>query len=303
MGLRKDIWRPAIVRAPLSEILERGGIEGLPFVWLPESKPFCFLADPFGLWRDELLHVFVETYDYRVRVGAIEVLRYDADLVLIDREIVLSEPWHLSYPFVFEADGETWMLPEAHRSGKLTLYRADPFPHRWIAEAVIELDHVAVDATPIFFEGRWWLFHASADNEPDKTGALFAAFADRLTGPWTPHPANPIRRDIASTRPGGTPIVRDGRVILPVQDCARTYGGAIRPLRIERLDTAHFTADAGAAIVPPEAMAPYLEGLHTLAAAGDVTLVDVKRRVLSPHGLAIEVRRHGRRLASRAWRR
>ncbi|NIJ07565.1 hypothetical protein FHS31_001161 [Sphingomonas vulcanisoli] len=303
MGLRKDIWRPAILRAPLAEIFARGGIEGLDFVWLPPSRPFCFLADPFGLWRDGILHVFVETYDYRVRIGAIELLRYDAELTLLDRRLVLAEPWHLSYPYVWEADGEVWMLPEAHRSGRLTLYRADPFPTRWVPETVIALDHVAVDATPFFHEGRWWLLYASADNEIGKTGLLFAASADRLTGPWTPHPANPVREDVASTRPGGTPVVMDGAILFPTQDCTHTYGGAIRPLRIDRLNAERFSAEAGAPITPPAEYTPYLEGLHTLAAVGDVTLVDVKRTELSARGLGIEIRRHSKRLASKTWRR
>jgi hypothetical protein len=292
VGLRKDIWRPAIVPLPAAALLARGTLDGLPLVWLPPMGSFRFLADPFGLWRDGRLHVFVETYDYRVRVGAIDLLVYDADFALLDRRPVLAEPWHLSYPLVFEGEGETWMLPEAHRSGRLTLYRATRFPDRWEPAHVIALDHVPVDATPLFHDGRWWLFYTSASREPDKMAALHIAHADRLAGPWTPHPMNPVRVDRGSARPGGTPIVLDdGRIVLPVQDCRRTYGGAIRPLTITELTPDRFTADPGPALVAPAAAAPYVEGLHTLAAAGPVTLVDVKRTELSPHGLFIEARR------------
>ena len=38
-----------------------------------------------------------------------------------------------------------------------------------------------------------------------------------------------------SSRPGGTPFRRDDALFLPVQDCSRTYGGAIRLLRIDAL--------------------------------------------------------------------
>ena len=299
MGLRKDIWRPAIVAAPLAEIVRRGTVDGFAVHWLPPMGSFQFLADPFGLWRDGLLHVFVETYDYRVRVGAIEVLTYSPAFDLIARAPALAEPWHLSYPQVVEADGETWMLPEAHRSGGVTLYRAVEFPGRWEAACRIELDHVAVDATLLFHDRRWWLFYTSATSEPDKMGALHIAFADRITGPWTPHPGNPVRRDMASARPGGTPQLIDGRVMLPVQDCARTYGGAIRPLWFDRLDTAHADMQAGPAVGTAAAFAPYGEGMHTLAAAGDVTLIDVKRTELSLHGLSIEAMREARKLARR----
>jgi hypothetical protein len=291
MPLRKDIWRPAIVVAPIEQIYERGGIARLPRIWLPEMPPFCFLADPFGLWRDGILHIFVERYDYRVRIGAIELLRYDAALRLIDRRPVLNEPWHLSYPIVLEADDEVWMLPERCASGRLTLYRADPFPIRWVPETVIELDQIAVDATPLFHEDRWWLLYAAADHEEHKTGALYAAYAETLAGPWTPHPLNPVRLGQASTRPGGAVVVIDGKPVLPVQDCSFTYGGAIRPLTIDRLTPEDFASTEGSWIRAPEDAAPFTEGFHTLAAAGDVTLIDVKRTLLNSRGLAIEARR------------
>ncbi|MBW8744088.1 MAG: formyl transferase [Sphingomonas sp.] len=296
MGLRKDIWRPAIVEAPFAEIVRRGSIAGLPIRWLPPMGSFRFLADPFGLWRDGRLHVFVETYDYRVRIGAIEVLTYDAAFNLIDRQWALREPWHLSYPVVWEAEGETWMLPEAHRSKRLTLYRAAEFPHRWERAVEIPLDHVAVDATPFWYEGLWWLFYTSASNEPDKMAALHLAFAEHLRGPWRVHPGNPVRRDIASARPGGTAQIVDGRVVLPVQDCSRTYGGAIRPLWFDRLDPDSVSMEAGAAIGGQSELAPFCEGLHTLAAAGEVTLIDAKRTELSLHGLSIEAVRELRKL-------
>ena len=161
--------------------------------------------------------------------------------------------------------------------------------------ARIALDHVAVDATPVFHDGLWWLFYASADAAADKTGALFAAWAERLEGPWRAHPGNPLRRDPTSSRPGGTPVTIDGRLVLPVQDCSRTYGGAIRPLWIDALTPDRFVAEAGAPITAPAAFAPFDRGLHTLSAVGVRTLVDVKQRLLSPRSLAVLARRELRR--------
>jgi len=291
MPIAKDIWRPLIVEASAEVVLRAGGIEGFRRHWLPEMPRFRFLADPFGLWRDGRLHVFVETYDYRTRHGTIECLLYNAGFALLERREVLREPWHLSYPLVFEAEGATWMLPEASRSGALRLYRAVEFPWRWERAGRIALDHVAVDATLFFHEGLWWLFYASADAKEDKTGALFAAWAERLAGPWRPHPANPVRRGFADTRPGGRVVTVDGAPVLPVQDCTRTYGGAIRPLRITAFTPDRFEAEAGEAIRPPAAFAPYTQGLHTLSAAGDVTLVDVKCTDASWRSIAMQVGR------------
>ena len=295
MPLAKDIWRPLLVDAPIETILRRGTIDGHARHWLPYEDYLCFLADPFGLIRGDRLHIFVERYDYRTRRGVIDCLLFDDAFTLIERRRVLEEPWHLSFPFVFEDEGATWMLPEAHRSGALTLYRAEDFPWRWRPAASIALDHVAVDATPVFHDGLWWLFYASADRPADKTGALFAAWAERLDGPWHPHRSNPLREDPASSRPGGTPVMLDGRLVLPVQDCRKTYGGAIRPLWIDRLTPDAFVAEVGAPIVAPAAFAPFDRGLHTLSAVGDRTLVDVKRRLLSPRSLVTLARRELRR--------
>ena len=37
--------------------------------------------------------------------------------------VVLSEPHHLSFPFVFRSGDRVYMLPETEQAGELTLYR------------------------------------------------------------------------------------------------------------------------------------------------------------------------------------
>jgi hypothetical protein len=211
-------------------------------------------------------------------------------LRLQDRRIVLRADWHLSYPYVFEAQGETWMLPEAHRSGRLTLYRAAAFPGRWEASAEIELDVVPIDATPVWHDGLWWLFYSGGPDRAARMGALHLAWADRLTGPWHPHPLNPVRRDPGGGRPGGTAFLDRGHVCLPVQDCRQTYGGAIRILRFVRLSPDAVETEIGPAISAPKQTA-YREGLHTLSACGPVTLVDVKKIDRTGRGWLIDLAR------------
>lgn len=300
MEMKKDIWRSGIVAAPLSAIVARGSVAGLPVSWLPPAGPLRYLADPFGLWRGGRLHVFAELYDYRTRVGTIEALVFDAQLRLLERGCALATPWHLSYPYVFEAQGETWMLPEAHRSGGLTLYRAVEFPFRWEPAQRIVLDQVPLDATPLFHGGLWWLFYTSAARRIDRNAALHVSWAEDLPGPWYAVPGNPVRFDPAGARPGGTPLVIDGRVMLPVQDCSRTYGGALRPLWFDVLSPDAVKVSPGPALSAPAAFAPYTDGLHTLAAAGQVTLIDVKRARWSLQGLLLDVRRKVRRKLRRA---
>ncbi|WP_395336170.1 formyl transferase [Novosphingobium sp. BL-8H] len=290
MPRRKDIWHCGIVRRPIERVLA-GDYGAQDVVWFPREPEFTFLADPFGHDDGTHLHVFAEQYDYRTRHGVIERLTFDRGHSLVDRRLVLKEPWHLSYPQVFRGEGEVWMLPEAHRSGGLTLYRGDATLDRWTPECRIELDSVPVDASILHHDGRWWLFYSSGENRATKLGSLRVAWAERLAGPWTALPGNPVRLDRQSARPGGTPVVIDGRIMLPTQDCSSTYGGAIRPLWITRLDTTGFTAEAGDPLALPPSAPRGCEGMHTLSACGDVTLFDVKTIDRSFSGLLLELRR------------
>lgn len=275
----------------MAEIVTTGSFAGAPLHWLPPTRSFSFHADPFGLWRSNRLYVFAERFDYRDRRGRIDMHCYDRTFRLLERSSVLQESWHLSYPFVFEAEGETWMLPEAHHSGMLILYRAVDFPYRWEKAARIQLDHVPVDATPLKYDGLWWLFYTVANDAASKVGELHIAFSEKLTGTWRPHPANPVRLCDRSARPGGTPLVVNGSIMIPVQDCSRTYGGGLRMLLIDHLSPDSFACRPSSLLNPPPGIAPYNEGMHTMAAAGDITLIDVKQTKLTLEGLAIEFRR------------
>ena len=288
MPRRCDIWRVGIVPAPIADIAAAGAVHDIR--WLAEEPAFQFLADPFGLWRDGRLYLFAEAYDYRSRHGVIDCLTLDRDFALTARHTVLREPWHLSYPYIFEAEGTTWMLPEAARSGALTLYRAAAFPERWEPAARISLDVVPIDATPVWHDGLWWLFYSGGAGRAARMGALHAAWAERLDGAWHPLACNPIRQDVAGGRPGGTPFVVDGRLCLPVQDCSRTYGGAIRILHFSRLSPTSIETELGPPITAPAATT-YRDGMHTLAACGPVTLMDAKKIDRTGRGWLIDLRR------------
>ncbi|WP_374471728.1 hypothetical protein [Phenylobacterium sp.] len=273
----RDIWRIGLVEAPIAEVARHGFAPGALVHWLPEEARRAFLADPFGVWRDGRLLVFAEAYDYRTRHGVIVLIELDAGFSPVRRSVALREPWHLSYPQVFKADGDWWMIPEAHRSGGLTLYRAAAFPHRWEPVVRLELDTPAIDPTPFRHDGLWWLAYSPSGGQRRKQGRLHLAHAERLSGPWRLHAGNPVRDELASSRPGGTAWLEDGVPHLPVQDCTRTYGGALRMLKLVELSPDRFQAETTAPLRPPLGAGAYRQGLHTLSACGPVTLFDVKR--------------------------
>lgn len=294
MELKKDIWRPMVVDAPIAQIIRLGGFEDLPCRWLPESPALAFTADPLGLWHEGLLYVFFERFDYRTSHGTIGVHILDAALTLVATHEVMRSPWHLSYPFVFEHDGAIWMMPETERSGAQRLYRARAFPFDW--EEVAAFDLPALDATPFRHGDRWWMMHAPAGSARARLTELHVASAPDLLGPWTPHRRSPVFADSRGVRPAGPVFTVDGEMILPVQDCSRSYGSAVRLMVIEQLDDSEVRLRDRGLLTAPLSAAPFIDGIHTLCPAGAVTLIDVKHRSFSPLGLLQRPRRELARL-------
>ena len=178
-----EIWRVGVVRAPIEQIAAAGTLDGFTIKWIEADRSLCFLADPFGLWRDGYLYLFAEAYDYRTRRGNIVAWKLDADLNVLEHRTVLDEPWHLSYPNVFEADGEIWMLPEGYKSGTLSLYRAVEFPWRWEKESGFSFPCAAIDPSPLYADGRWWMFYTPPAPKAARTSALMLATARSCLAP------------------------------------------------------------------------------------------------------------------------
>lgn len=282
----------------MMEIVTAGTLEGFVVHWLPPEPPLCYVADPFGMWMDRRLHVFVEAYDYRTRHGEIHALVLDERFTVLDRRPVLREAWHLSYPFVFAADGEIWMLPEATQSGRLSLYRAVAFPWRWERDPRFQFPVGAIDPTPIRVDDEWWLFYTPPGATPRlRQSVLKVARASHLFGPWRELDAPPVLTGLEGSRMGGTPMRQDGGSwLLPMQDCRVTYGAGVVMRRVEAASGPRHVVACGPRFQPAPSQQPYTDGLHTLSAAGPVTLVDTKRIVRSFRHAGVKTARWLQRL-------
>ena len=189
----------------------------------------AFVADPFLLpYRGEW-HLFFEVLNHDRRTGEIGWASSRDATAWTYRGIILSEPFHLSYPCVFEHEGDVFMVPETLDAGSVRLYRADPFPTRWEPVAELIPGRLA-DATPFRFDGRWWMFACPAPSSHD---ALSLFCADTLQGHWREHPASPLMTgDKSRARPGGRVIAWDGRLYRVAQDCGPRYGSGVRVFEI-----------------------------------------------------------------------
>jgi hypothetical protein len=186
-----------------------------------------FYADPFLFEKDGKTYLFLEDLRYSEGRALISCCELNPDGTHGPIVEVLRRPYHLSYPFLFEQDGQIYMIPETKGNRTVELYRATNFPNEWTLESVL-LDNIyAVDATIHQSEGKYWMFVGISNGRYSNCDELGIYFADALKGPWKPHPANPVVSDVRRARPAGALFRDQGRLIRPSQDCARAYGYAI----------------------------------------------------------------------------
>ncbi len=150
---------------------------------------------------------------------------------------ILEKPYHLSYPFVFEWDGVTYMIPESVENRTIDLYECVDFPLQWKFKKTLMDGVLAVDSTLLRHQGKWWLFTGIARRPKDLPLVelhLFYAH-DLLAGEWHSHPQNPIVPQTDCARPAGSLFSQDGRLIRPAQDCSKMYGYGVNFFEIVTL--------------------------------------------------------------------
>jgi hypothetical protein len=294
--LRYDQWNVGIVRQPIRAFLDPTRPRP-PVEWLPTRPRREFIADPFGVYHAGKLTIMCEHLDCRTGLGVIVAVNDPGDLALTRVRIGPQPPVHMSFPFLFEHDGRILCIPETCRTREVALYAAEHFPDRWTRIATLLTDMEIADATVFQHGDRWWL--AGAEVRPKSPSAdLFLWHSESIEGPWQAHGNNPVKTDVRSARPAGTPFVVDGVLYRPTMDCSETYGGRVHINRVHTLTPTAFREEV-VATVEADLHGAYSKGLHTLSAAGELTLIDGKRSIF----IYEEFRRTLISLARKLWHR
>jgi hypothetical protein len=194
-----------------------------------------YVADPFMLRDAGTWHLFFEVMTWRANKGEIGLATSADGLTWSYRQIVLAEPFHLSYPYAFQWAGDYYMVPESHQAGAIRLYKARHFPVTWSPVATLVEGPYLVDASLWRHGERWWLL---TETNPDKHDTLRLYHARDLEGPWAEHPQSPLVEGNPHTaRPAGRVVVCNDRLVRFAQRCEPYYGMDVRALEITDLTT------------------------------------------------------------------
>jgi len=206
--------------------------------------PAAYVADPFMIRANGCWHMFFEVLRNDVMKGVIGLATSRDGMAWSYRQVVLEEPFHLSYPCVFQSGGDYFMIPESNQAGSVRLYKAERFPTLWthVGNLLEEVEYV--DCTPFEYGGRWWLF-AGCGALPLRADSLRLFHAERLTGPWTEHPSSPVvSNNPHIARPAGRVVIWQDRLLRFAQDCSPRYGLRVHAFEITELTATRYAERA-----------------------------------------------------------
>src|SRR6266699_3020659 len=244
-------WRSTEVRIP------RGRFWADPFLYSYQGRTFCF----------------VEDFVYKAKRAHITALEITGTEV-VERGIAVKEPFHLSFPFLFQYKGGLYMCPECFESGQIRIYRCVEFPLKWELQTVAMEGVSAVDTLLFEKEGKWWMLTSLDESGTgDYCSELYLFSSDSpLDTNWTPHPQNPIRIDACGGRNAGLIIEGEKLFRVAQRQGFDQYGQGILVYEIKKISESIFVEELVSEINP--AFRRGLRGTHHLSTDGRTTVID-----------------------------
>ena len=182
--------------------------------------PAKFVADPFLVKEGDTWNLFFEVYNLDTQQGDLAVATSKNTWTWKYQKLIIDEPFHLSYPYVFKAGDDYYLIPESYEDNSIRLYKTDNFPTEWSYVKTLIEGRDYVDNSIVFYNDKWWIFSSVTSNDK-----LYLHYADSLTGPWQEHPQSPIVvDDVHKSRPSGRMIIYDGKLYRFTMDVNPSIG-------------------------------------------------------------------------------
>ena len=236
-----------------------------------------FWADPFPMKAAGKYYVFFEEYLRSLERAHISVIELDQNGVVSGPTEALKLDWHLSYPFVFEWQGQYYMIPESGDKNEVQLYRSLSFPFEWQFEKVLLEANCPLDATLSEVNGMWWMFvNIEEEGVLVNWDELHIYYADNPLGPWKPHAHNPVVSDVRSARPAGRLFWSNNTLYRPSQDSSIRYGYATVINRVNRITPTEYSETGVAKLLPD--WDKDIIGVHTFNELNEITVIDCLTR-------------------------
>lgn len=257
--------------------------EVLQFNRIPFDDRYWY-ADPIILpWREET-YLFMESYDMFTRKGAIAVSRFEKGGQLSKPQVILEEPYHMSFPMVFVWNDNLYMIPETCGNHSLNLYRCQGDITKWTLEASFPTEEKLVD-TAVVRVGENQVELITAALHPQDTlryrwqkyRMIREASGYRLEGDQDFNGREDYGRGY---RMAGSLIRENGAVVLPAQVSTEvTYGEYMYLYDFSGGDLTRMPVLRKVAvdnILLPDVQQKEHIGVHSYALSGEYEVIDMR---------------------------
>ncbi len=241
------------------------------FMTLKENKRYWY-ADPFLFEYKGEIWLFTEAFDNKTEKGLIACSKYENGTFSFPK-IVLEEDFHLSYPFVYEENGEVFMMPETSADSCIQVYKAVAFPEKWVKHKVLVRVENAVD-TVVY--GEKLITSVVTDSSEKRVDVDIYNMNGELV-------MKSLHKESQQARGAGRVITVEGKTIRPAQDCTGgVYGAGLVFYQIEEKD-GKFSETQMYKLSPKDFRIgdQKAEGVHTYARTNNIEVLDFKRRRLN----------------------
>lgn len=234
-----------------------------------------FWADPFIFKFKKENYVFFENYNYKTKIGKISCGKIKGDQI-VGVSDVLNLGYHMSYPFVFEEDGEIYLMPETSVKNRLEIYRCINFPNKWELYSTAFDGEIVADAHIYKDEkNQKWLFINKADTiNCSLNDELFIyKLNDLKFNDIQPHLRNPVVINSKNARNAGAIFKYKNDIYRPSQaNIDGIYGRGLCINRIDKLTINEYIENTIVTAYPN--FKDNLNAMHHLSQKDDLFVID-----------------------------
>ena len=233
----------------------------------------AWFADPFLFSQEEDdYQVFVELMATNHKKGEIAVFTRGSSKY----EVVLSEPFHLSFPNVFVLDDQIYMMPESSAIEEIRLYKCAHYPDDFTYFKTLLKGEKFVDSVIFVHKGNYFLGTYSQSVSPNQLqiyrfDATSLEAGERLCCLDDPKKI---------FRPAGNPFVENGITVFPMQIGTSSYGENVAFYSFDIIDGQIALTPLARNIPLPDRRTKYCH-MHTYNLCGDFACVDFAKNHFS----------------------
>ena len=280
MKIRSNYWGTAYRQLPTGSIIED---RNTPFTVIKNTWKYCS-ADPFIFNHKGKTYIFAELINALTKRGEIGYCVYDGT-GFTKWVPVIREPYHLSYPNIFEYKDKVYIVPESNQGDNLCLYEAADFPDKWEKVRVLKNGVKCVDTTFLCNDGDKFAFTYDISDQNNKRLLMYRINADFSINDGS---CVFVSNNDSSARPGGNFFCFRDKTIRVSQDCKDYYGKGLVFSEVKSVDDNQYDESILFQIGYEDiVLYPKMKviGIHTYNSNEQFEVIDFKRSYFKPAGL------------------